>query len=241
MRPQFGATELQQASLTHASRPLRLQAAHKLRPAANPARARGQGAAPSAASSPARIDALAWLQASIKALTQHVSLVDHVAHEQLLLKARRFGTRALADATDASPFSCLRRACGTLRPTSRRLSPSLLSRWYGPRRAGTLLSRQTAAVLTRYRQVSANTACLHGCIDVLVSNFTPPALSPGVLHAANLPAVSGARFSRACAPASDKAVDHSSRALQSQTVLHQVHSALGKVCPSRVLAATGAP
>ena len=27
-------------------------------------------------------------QATIKALTQHVSLVDHVAHEELLLKAR---------------------------------------------------------------------------------------------------------------------------------------------------------
>lgn len=167
-----------------------------------------------------------------------MSLVDHVAHEQLLLKARRCGTRALADATDASLFSCLRRACGTLRLTLQRLSPSLLSRWYGPCRAGTLLSRQTAAVLTRYRQVSANTACLHGCIDVLVSNFTPPAPSPGALHAANL-AVSEARFSRACVPTSDKAVDHSSRALQSQTVLHLVHSALSKVRPSRILA--GAP
>ena len=41
-----------------------------------------------ASSRSARPNARVWRQATIKALTQHVSLVDHVAHEQLLLKVR---------------------------------------------------------------------------------------------------------------------------------------------------------
>ena len=65
------------------------QAAHELRPPAIPARARGESAQRLGTSLPlASTDAFLRTQATIKALTQHVSLVDHVAHEELLLKAR---------------------------------------------------------------------------------------------------------------------------------------------------------
>ena len=105
------------------------QAAHELRPPTIPASARGKGAQRPGTSLPlARTDAFFRGQATIKALTQHVSLVDHVAHEELLLKARPVPCAgAVCPAhPDLLSCSCLHRACGISPPTSPRQSPPLL-------------------------------------------------------------------------------------------------------------------